>query len=227
MPTRTELWLSFVPVWPKTLSQHSVKQALLASLALNCTIPPKSSFDRKHYFYHDQPLGYQITQHYHPLAKSGFVEFPLPLPPPSSSSSKSSSSSSSSTRKIKRVRINQIQLEQDTAKTTTLAGLEGEGGMDEVLIDLNRAGTGLIEIVTEPDMRGAEEAVEFVKTLRGILRRTGVSDGDMEKGSLRVDCNVSVHRPGEEWGTRTEIKNVNSTRHVALAIGASCPSFRF
>ncbi|CDZ97884.1 glutamyl-trna amidotransferase [Phaffia rhodozyma] len=175
------------------LSPGPVELALQTALALGCTIPPRSMFDRKHYHYHDQPLGYQITQHYHPLALRGSLA--IPTKPP------------------KEIRIQQIQLEQDTAKT--LGSLTNP---NHSLIDFNRAGVGLMEVVTEPDLRSAEDAGAFVKTIRGVLRRIGASDADMEKGSLRVDCNVSINRIGEPPGTRVEIKNLASVQKLTLAV---------
>ncbi|WWD19307.1 glutamyl-tRNA(Gln) amidotransferase subunit B, mitochondrial [Kwoniella shandongensis] len=184
--------------FPGTLPQldlNAVRLSLLTALALNCNINPRSTFDRKHYFYHDIPASYQITQHYNPLARSGRIQI--------------NKGDNGSSRTFD-VGIHQLQIEQDTAKSQTVG--------DAVLVDLNRAGTGLMEIVTEPDMRSAEEAGAFVKKLQGLLRRVGSADGDMEKGNLRVDVNVSVHRPGSAFGTRCEIKNINSIRFLQAAI---------
>ncbi|KAJ8076474.1 hypothetical protein PM082_000897 [Marasmius tenuissimus] len=185
---------AFDAAFPGTLPKLNPKcleLAIRAALALNCTIKQRSTFDRKHYFYSDQPVGYQITQQYSPLAQNGTLTLPkLGIP----------------------VRIKQIQLEQDTGKSLF------DHRTRSSLIDLNRAGTGLLEIVTEPDLRSSEEAAEYVRSLQSLLRSMGVSDGNMEAGSLRCDINVSVNRPGEPFGTRCEIKNVNSVRFMVAAI---------
>ncbi|KAL0247409.1 glutamyl-tRNA(Gln) amidotransferase subunit B, mitochondrial [Cryptococcus tetragattii IND107] len=177
------------------LDLNAIRLSIMTALALNCHINPRSTFDRKHYFYHDIPASYQITQHYNPLARNGHLEI------------RAGDNGSNRTFDIG---IKQLQVEQDTAKSQTVG--------DAVLVDLNRAGTGLMEIVTEPDMRSPEEAGAFVKKLQGLLRRVGSADGDMEKGNLRVDVNVSVHKPGMPFGKRCEIKNVNSVRFLQAAI---------
>ncbi|OCF40691.1 glutamyl-tRNA(Gln) amidotransferase subunit B, mitochondrial [Kwoniella heveanensis CBS 569] len=177
------------------LDLNAVRLSIMTALALQCEINPRSTFDRKHYFYHDIPASYQITQHYNPLARQGRLRI---------------LEGDNKSRRTFDVGIKQLQIEQDTAKSQTVG--------DNVLVDLNRAGTGLMEIVTEPDMRSAEEAGAFVKKLQGLLRRVGSADGDMEKGNLRVDVNVSVNRPGEPFGTRCEIKNINSVRFLQAAI---------
>ncbi|KAF8961095.1 Glutamyl-tRNA amidotransferase B subunit [Flammula alnicola] len=187
----------FDAAFPGTLPKINPKcvdLGLRTALALKCNIPARSSFDRKHYFYSDLPSGYQITQQYSPLATSGELQIETPNSAP-----------------IK-VRIKQIQLEQDTAKSTfnprTMTSR----------IDLNRAGTGLMEIVSEPDLRSPEEAGAYVRTLQSVLRAMGSSDGNMEQGSLRCDVNVSVNRKGDPPGTRCEIKNLNSVRFMMAAI---------
>ncbi|KAI5893605.1 Glutamyl-tRNA amidotransferase B subunit [Schizophyllum commune H4-8] len=187
-------FVAFDAAFPGTLprlNQACVDLALRAALALKCEVNPRSSFDRKHYFYSDLPSGYQITQHYAPFARNGSLLL------------------ENST-----VRIHQIQLEQDTAKSTTVPRLR------KSYIDLNRAGTGLIEIVTEPDMSSPEEAGQYVRALQSVLRTVGASDGNMEMGSLRCDVNVSVNRadapPGS--GTRCEVKNVNGVKFIMAAI---------
>ncbi|TDL29380.1 Glutamyl-tRNA amidotransferase B subunit [Rickenella mellea] len=173
------------------LNSSCVDLAIRTALGLNARIRRRSAFDRKHYFYSDLTSGYQITQNYAPLATSGYVHL------------KKSNID---------VRIKQIQLEQDTAKTT----LEQRAGYS--VIDLNRAGTGLMEIVSEPDIRSPEQAAEYIRTLQELLRAVGSCDGHMEQGSLRCDVNVSVNRPGESLGTRCEIKNLNSVKSAMLAI---------
>ncbi|KZT42924.1 Glutamyl-tRNA amidotransferase B subunit [Sistotremastrum suecicum HHB10207 ss-3] len=170
------------------LNRVCVQLGIRAAIALRANCQRWSSFDRKHYFYPDLPAGFQITQHYHPFAKGGS----LAIWPD------------------KVIRIEQIQLEQDTAKTTHLPR--------ETLVDYGRAGVGLLEIVSRPDMRSPEEATAYVKTLQHVLRSVGVSDGNMEDGSLRCDVNVSVNRPGEQFGTRCEIKNLNSLKNMTLAL---------
>ncbi|KAL0569801.1 hypothetical protein V5O48_012158 [Marasmius crinis-equi] len=185
---------AFDAAFPGTLPKLNTKcleLAIRAALALKCDVRRRSTFDRKHYFYSDQPVGYQITQHYSPLALNGTLVLPkLGIP----------------------IRIKQIQLEQDTGKSIF------DYRTRSSLIDLNRAGTGLLEIVTEPDLRTPEEAAEYVRSLQSLLRSMGVSDGNMEAGSLRCDINVSMNRPGEPFGTRCEIKNVNSVRFMVAAI---------
>ncbi|KIK67396.1 hypothetical protein GYMLUDRAFT_37509 [Collybiopsis luxurians FD-317 M1] len=185
---------AFDAAFPGTLPRLNRKcldLALRAALALNCSIKEYSSFDRKHYFYSDQPAGYQITQHYLPFAVSGLFTPPkLGIP----------------------VRIKQIQLEQDTAKSVANPQTK------TALIDLNRAGTGLLEIVTEPDLRNPEQAADYVRSLQELLRAVGVSDGNMDAGSMRCDVNISINRPGEPPGTRCEVKNINSIKFMVAAI---------
>ncbi|KAE9411467.1 Glutamyl-tRNA amidotransferase B subunit [Gymnopus androsaceus JB14] len=173
---------SFPGTLPR-LNRKCLDLALRAALALNCSVKTRSSFDRKHYFYSDQPAGYQITQHYSPFAVNGQFTFPKLETP---------------------IRIKQIQLEQDTAKSITNPRTR------TALIDLNRAGTGLLEI---------KQAAEYVRSLQELLRAVGVSDGNMEAGSLRCDVNVSINRPGEPPGTRCEVKNINSIKFMVAAIG--------
>ncbi|KAI0307066.1 Glutamyl-tRNA amidotransferase B subunit [Multifurca ochricompacta] len=170
-----------------------VNLALRTAIALQSDIQQRSTFDRKHYFYSDLPAGYQITQHYNPIARGGYVFLP-----------KSNIS----------VCIEQIQLEQDTGKSLF------EPRRRLLSIDLNRAGIGLMEIVSKPDMRSPEEAGEYVRTLQALLRSVGAGDGNMEQGSLRCDVNVSVNRYGQSPGTRCEIKNLNSVRFMMVAIGS-------
>ncbi|KAJ8593154.1 Glutamyl-tRNA amidotransferase B subunit [Rhizopogon salebrosus TDB-379] len=174
-----------------TLNPNCVELAVRTALALNSEVQFRSTFDRKHYFYSDLPAGYQITQRYSPLAKGGYLKL-----------SKGNIA----------VGITQIQLEQDTAKSTL------DGLRQTSLIDLNRAGSGLMEIVSEPDMRSPEEAADYVRTLQAVLRAVGSSDGNMEQGSFRCDVNVSVNRLGEPYGTRCEIKNLNSVKFMMVAI---------
>lgn len=174
-----------------TLNQEAVALAVRAALALEAEVAGSSAFDRKNYFYCDLPKGYQITQLARPYCSGGGLTL-------------------SSGRRIRLVRIH---LEEDAGKAIHDRG-------DETLVDLNRAGVPLIESVTEPDLRSAEEAVEYLMALREIMRFAGVSDGDMEKGSLRCDVNVSVRQPGEPLRVKVEVKNLNSFRSVTSAIEA-------
>ncbi|KAF8514854.1 Glutamyl-tRNA amidotransferase B subunit [Hysterangium stoloniferum] len=186
----------FDAAWPGTLPSLNEKCVLLAvrtALACGSQVQPKSFFDRKHYFYADLPAGYQITQRYEPFARGGHIIIPSHSGP-------------------KSVGIEQIQLEQDTAKSTFKARSE------LTLIDLNRAGAPLMEIVSQPDMRSPEEAAAYVKTLQALIRAVGSSDANMEQGSFRCDVNVSINRPGEPFGTRCEVKNLNSVKFLQTAI---------
>jgi len=176
------------------LNRYCVEQAVKTGLGLRAQINRKSRFDRKNYFYPDLPQGYQISQFEFPIVGEGVVEVER---------------DDGSTFEV---RIERLHLEQDAGK------LIHDLSPSESYVDLNRAGTALMEIVSKPDMRSAEEAAAYVKKLRTILIYLGTCDGDMEKGNLRADVNVSVRRPGEEFGTRCEIKNVNSFRFIQQAI---------
>ncbi|KAG9320088.1 hypothetical protein KVV02_004480 [Mortierella alpina] len=180
------------------LNQECVDLAIKTALALDAHVYPVSSFDRKHYFYPDLPQGYQITQHYEPLAQNGRVEL-SPLDGLEYSLT---------------VGIEQLQLEQDTGKSLhdIYPGL--------TLLDLNRAGTGLMEIVTKPDLRSSKEAGVVVKKLQALLRAVDSSDGNMDEGSMRCDVNVSIHEIDKPYGARCELKNLNSIKSVMDAIDA-------
>ncbi|XP_013876134.1 glutamyl-tRNA(Gln) amidotransferase subunit B, mitochondrial [Austrofundulus limnaeus] len=171
----------------------------MTGLALNCTINKKSLFDRKHYFYADLPAGYQITQQRRPIAVDGMLTY-------------SFFREKRSQVIQKHVHIKQIQLEQDSGKSLH------DDVRSQTLIDLNRAGVGLMELVMEPDMNCGEEAAAAVRELQLILQALGTCQGNMSEGQMRVDANVSVHRPGEPLGIRTEVKNINSVRFMARAI---------
>jgi aspartyl-tRNA(Asn)/glutamyl-tRNA(Gln) amidotransferase subunit B len=175
------------------LSEEAVRMAASAALALGCMLSPRSIFARKNYFYPDLPKGYQISQYEEPLATHGAVDV--------------------ETEDGKRkARILRVHMEEDAGKN-----VHGVG--DESVVDLNRAGTPLIEIVGEPDLRSGAEAADYLKRLREILMFIGVNDGNLEQGSFRCDANVSVRKVGETaLGTRTELKNINSFRFVADAI---------
>jgi aspartyl-tRNA(Asn)/glutamyl-tRNA(Gln) amidotransferase subunit B len=176
------------------INRHCVEQAVKTGLGLKAKINAWSRFDRKNYFYPDLPQGYQISQYKDPIVGEGVVEVER------------------DDGSVFTVRIERLHLEQDAAK------LIHDLDPDATLVDLNRAGTALMEIVSFPDMRSAEDAAAYVRKLRGILRYLGTCDGDMEKGNLRADVNVSVRRPGAALGTRCEIKNVNSYRYIQQAI---------
>ncbi len=178
-----------------TINEECVKQAVKTGLGINAQINLRSAFDRKNYFYPDLPQGYQISQFFDPIVGEGAVEITL------------------ENGNKKTIRIERIHLEQDAGKSIH------DQHPTMSLIDLNRCGIALMEIVSKPDMNSPFEAAEYVKTIRGIVRALGTSDGDMEKGNLRCDANVSVKKIGEEkLGTRCEIKNLNSMRNISRAI---------
>ncbi|WP_262297629.1 Asp-tRNA(Asn)/Glu-tRNA(Gln) amidotransferase subunit GatB [Microvirga sesbaniae] len=177
------------------INEECVRQAIRTGLGLKAEINLRSTFDRKNYFYPDLPQGYQISQYKSPIVGEGEVIVDVP-----------------ETGETITVRIERLHLEQDAGKSIhdlhpTLS-----------FVDLNRSGVALMEIVSKPDLRSADEARAYVTKLRTILRYLGTCDGDMDKGNLRADVNVSVRRPGEELGTRCEIKNVNSIRFIGQAI---------
>jgi aspartyl-tRNA(Asn)/glutamyl-tRNA(Gln) amidotransferase subunit B len=171
-----------------------VEQAVRTGLGLKAQINLTSVFDRKNYFYPDLPQGYQISQFQQPIVGEGAIDIDL------------------DDGEVKTVRIERLHLEQDAGKSLH------DQHPNMSFVDLNRSGVALMEIVSYPDMRSAAEAQAYVKKLRAILRALGSCDGNMEQGSLRADVNVSVRRPGDELGTRCEIKNVNSIRFIGQAI---------
>jgi aspartyl-tRNA(Asn)/glutamyl-tRNA(Gln) amidotransferase subunit B len=178
------------------LNKHAIELAMRIGLALNCKVQP-CTFHRKNYFYPDLPKAFQITQYDHPLNVDGFLMLPGDV----------------------RIGIERAHLEEDTGKSTHFGGASGRiHGSDYSLIDFNRAGVPLVEIVSRPDIRTSEQARQYVAELRSILLAVGASDAKMEEGSMRCDVNVSVHKPGTPFGTRCEIKNVNSIRSVGRAI---------
>ncbi|MFN5823765.1 MAG: Asp-tRNA(Asn)/Glu-tRNA(Gln) amidotransferase subunit GatB [Sphingomonadales bacterium] len=179
-------------------NRECIRQAVRTGMAINAQINRYSRFDRKNYFYADLPQGYQISQLYHPIVGEGEIEVTLDEKDPDSP------------RKI--IGIERIHVEQDAGK------LMHDQHPTMSYVDLNRSGVALMEIVSRPDMRSPAEAGAYVKKLRSILRYVGSCDGNMEEGSLRADVNVSVRKPGAEYGTRTETKNVNSIRFVMQAI---------
>ena len=176
------------------INRECVTQAVRTGLGLNAHINEVSRFDRKNYFYADLPSGYQISQFAHPIVGAGEIQIEL---------------ADGSTRTIG---VTRLHLEQDAGKSLH------DQDPTRSFIDLNRSGVALMEIVSEPDMRSAEEAGAYVRKLRTILRYLGTCDGNMDEGSLRADVNVSVRHPGEPFRTRCEIKNVNSIRFVMQAI---------
>jgi aspartyl-tRNA(Asn)/glutamyl-tRNA(Gln) amidotransferase subunit B len=192
--TQVSLVDAAMPGMLPVINEECIRQAVRTGLGLKARINLTSVFDRKNYFYPDLPQGYQISQYKSPIVGEGEVTVDLP------------------DGETITVGIERLHLEQDAGKSLhdqhpTLS-----------LVDLNRAGVALMEIVTKPDLRSSDEAKAFVAKLRTILRYLGTCDGDMEKGTLRADINVSVRRPGEPLGTRCEIKNVNSIRFIGQAI---------
>ncbi len=177
------------------LNERAVELAMAIGIALHCTIAP-STFHRKNYFYPDMPKDYQISQYDLPINARGYLDLP----------------------DGSRVTIERAHLEEDTGKTTHLGGSGRIHGADRSLVDYNRSGVPLVEIVSGPDIRTPEQARAYAAELRGILIATGASDGRMEEGSMRIDANVSVRKSGDPFGTRCEIKNLNSLRSLTRAI---------
>jgi len=174
-------------------NRECIRQAVRTGMAIDAAINKWSRFDRKNYFYADLPQGYQISQLYHPLVGEGSIEIEID-------------------EAAKRIGVERIHVEQDAGK------LMHDQHPTRSYVDLNRSGVALMEIVSRPDMRSPAEAGAYVRKLRSILRYVGSCDGNMEEGSMRADVNVSVRKPGEPFGTRTETKNVNSVRFVMQAI---------
>ncbi len=180
------------------INERAIEDIVLTGLALNCTIAPFSKFDRKNYLYPDLMKGYQISQYDLPICRDGWLEIATEAGP-------------------KRVGITRVHMEEDTARL--LHRVDAVTGEAYSLIDVNRSGTPLMEIVSEPDIRSAAEAREYLVRLRQVLRYTGVSDANMEEGNFRCDANISVRRRGSEgFGTKVEIKNMNSFRAVHDAL---------
>ena len=177
------------------LNKECVNMGIKLGLALNCEIPERCKFDRKQYFYPDLPKGYQISQYDEPICLNGYLDV-----------------------KGKRIGITRAHLEEDAGKLVHV-GAAGIAGSTYSLVDLNRAGTPLLEIVSEPDIRSSEEAKGYMEELRNIVRYIGVCDGNLEEGSMRCDANISIMPKGSKvFGTRAEIKNVNSFRALQRAI---------
>jgi aspartyl-tRNA(Asn)/glutamyl-tRNA(Gln) amidotransferase subunit B len=196
------------------LNKKAVEFATLAAMALNCHINQTSTFARKNYFYPDLPKGYQISQYDKPLAEHGFIEVPAPQAGHGNQELKTENRELRTARK--RIGITRVHLEEDAGKSLH----EGfPDAAEKTAIDLNRTGVPLIEIVSEPDIASPDEAYEYLTRLKEIILYTGVSDCNMEEGSLRCDANVSVRLRGQkELGTKTEIKNVNSFRFIREAL---------
>lgn len=188
------LWL---PGALPRFSREALEKAALACLALNCEIQKRSAFDQKVYYYPDLPKGYQLSQAHHPLARGGWLDIADEKGAP------------------KRLRIRHIHMEEDVAKLIH----ELEGRTPVSLVDFNRAGAPLIEIVTEPDVRSPHEAMEFIRNLRTQIRYVGSSECSMETGTMRVDANISIREQGSSaMNTKVEVKNMNSIRHLGDAI---------
>ncbi len=192
--TQVSLVDAAMPGMLPVINGHCVEQAVKTGLALNAKINLRSVFDRKNYFYADLPAGYQISQYLQPIVGKGTIVLDLPE------------------GRTREVAITRLHLEQDAGKSLH------DQHPTKTYVDLNRCGVALMEIVSEPDLRSAEEAAAYLRKLRSILRYLGTCDGNMEQGSMRCDVNVSVRRPGGPLGTRTETKNVNSIRFVGQAI---------
>lgn len=187
----SEISLGYPGALP-VVNERAIEHSIKIGLALNCKIRPTSVFARKHYFYPDLPKGYQISQFDLPLCEEGYLEFSL-------------------NGEIKKVGIERAHMEEDAGKSTHRGGYS--------LIDYNRAGVPLLEIVSKPDMTSGAEAAEYARTVRSILRYLDVCDGNLEEGSMRCDCNVSLKPKGQkELGTKVEIKNINSFRFIEKAI---------
>ncbi|MBI4134750.1 MAG: Asp-tRNA(Asn)/Glu-tRNA(Gln) amidotransferase subunit GatB [Candidatus Sungbacteria bacterium] len=192
-----------------TINKTAVEKVILVGMALSAEIPEFSQFDRKNYFYPDLPKGYQISQYQHPFVKGGYLEF-------------------TTSSGVRHIRITRVHLEEDTGRLIHVSRTMNSESRDKdssfkvqdvSLVDFNRSGVPLMELVTEPDMRSSEEARRFAEELQLIIRYVGASDADMEKGQMRVEANVSLRLKGtKELGTKVELKNINSFKFVEKAI---------
>ena len=191
--TQVSLIDAAMPGMLPVINKFCIEQAVKSGIGLNAKINKKSIFDRKNYFYQDLPQGYQISQYKDPIVGEGFVEI-------------------ETENGQKKIGVERLHLEQDAGKSLH------DQDPNFTFVDLNRSGIALMEIVSKPDMSSPEEAVEYVRKVRSILRYLGTCDGNMEQGSLRADVNVSVNKPGNELGTRCEIKNLNSFKFIHAAI---------
>jgi aspartyl-tRNA(Asn)/glutamyl-tRNA(Gln) amidotransferase subunit B len=192
--TQVSLVDAAMPGMLPVLNAYCVEQAVKTGLGLGAQINRLSVFERKNYFYADLPQGYQISQYAHPIVGKGEIEIDLP------------------DGAAKKIGVTRLHLEQDAGKSLH------DQHASKTFVDLNRSGVALMEIVSEPDMRSAEEAAAYVRKLRTILRYLGSCDGNMDEGSMRCDVNLSMRKAGEPFGTRCEIKNVNSIRYIQAAI---------
>jgi aspartyl-tRNA(Asn)/glutamyl-tRNA(Gln) amidotransferase subunit B len=195
------------------LNREAVRLAVRAALALGCAINRESRFARKNYFYPDSPKGYQISQFDEPFSAGGYLDIEVPLSGGGAGGAGAADGNAAgSAVGAKRIRLTRVHMEEDAGKTIHHAG-------EDSIVDLNRSGVPLIEIVGEPDLRSAGDAAEYLRTLRELLVFLGVNDGNLEEGSFRCDANVSIRKKGEtKLGTRTELKNINSFRFVQKAI---------
>src|SRR6056297_952657 len=173
------------------LNEEALFKAYQVATALNCKLSPSTVFERKNYFYPDMPKNYQISQYQHPIGTDGKIEFPY-------------------RDEVRSIRIHDVHLEEDAGKMIHAGDIS--------LIDYNRAGTPLLEIVTEPDLVSGDETEAFIQYFRRFVRYLEVCDGNMEEGSLRCDANISLNEPGRGLGTKVEVKNLNSSRFVRLAL---------
>ena len=192
--TQVSLVDAAMPGMLPVINEKAVEQAVRTGLGLNAEINLFSVFDRKNYFYPDLPQGYQISQYQQPIVGEGEVEIDLP------------------DGEVRKVGITRLHLEQDAGKSVH------DLDPSRTMVDLNRSGVALMEIVSEPDIRSADEAAAYLTKMRAILRYLGTCDGNMQEGSMRADVNVSVRKPGDPYGTRCEIKNMNSMRFIRQAI---------
>ena len=177
------------------INKYCIEQAIKTGLGLNATINKRSVFDRKHYFYADLPTGYQITQQFHPIVSNGYIEIV------------------DEDGIQKKIRIEKLHVEQDAGKLTH------DLSPNKSMVDFNRAGVALMEIVSRPDITSPYQAGEYIKKMRALVRYLGTCDGNMDEGSMRCDINISLHEKGsDKLGTRTETKNVNSVRFAIQAI---------
>ena len=191
--TQVSLIDAAMPGMLPVINSFCIEQAVRSGIGLNAKINEKSIFDRKNYFYQDLPQGYQISQYKDPIVGEGYIDI-------------------ETEDDRKRIGIERLHLEQDAGKSLH------DQDPKHTFVDLNRSGIALMEIVSKPDMNSPEEAVNYVRKVRSILRYLDTCDGNMEQGSLRADVNVSVNKDGEELGTRCEIKNLNSFKHISSAI---------
>jgi len=191
--TQVSLIDAAMPGMLPVINKYCVKQAVRSGIGLNAKVNEKSIFDRKNYFYQDLPQGYQISQYKDPIVGEGYVDI-------------------ENNDSQKRIRIERLHLEQDAGKSLH------DQDPKLTFVDLNRSGIALMEIVSKPDMNSPEEAVDYVRKVRSILRYLDTCDGNMEQGSLRADVNVSINKEGDELGIRCEIKNLNSFKHISSSI---------